>query len=352
MTLTTFGTALAMSYALTGLWTAHDSADRWAIAIAFAVAASGAVDKAVSPWADQAVPSAEPSGALAGDPAGDPSGPPPSTDPPGSPDGDPGADPSGPPAPGPPPPGDPSGGLGGDPSAGPSDRRSGSPSGSPDGLPRGRTPENPSGRTPENPPGRTPEPSGPARRARARALTRARDRVTTAVVAAAVTATASGIVYEAVAPDQGHADTASSVSAGYTRVYAHRRMFLKDYHYYFDLRAGRSSPTETEWSVSTDAGGGDGYGAFEIQPLTDAYVVAGRAAPTAAQCAAKAVHHPAEDRLSFRDAPPGRTFCLRDTTNGDIAVVSVLDADHGNYSTTDTVTYYRHRSRALADRPD
>ncbi|MFD4502740.1 hypothetical protein [Streptomyces sp. NPDC058457] len=300
MTLGTFGTALAGSYALTGLWTAHDSADRWAIAIAFAVAASGAVDKAVSPWADQAVPSGEPSAASGGDPTGDPSDPPPSGDP---------SDP--------PPSGDPSDPL-----------PSGEPSGSPDGDPSGRMPD---------PSGRTPEPSGPGRRLRAR------DRVTTAVVALAVAATASGIVYEALAPDQGHADPASSASEGYTRVYAHRRLFLKDYHYYFDLRAGVSGAAETEWSISTNAGG-DGAGAFEIQPLTDVYVVSGKAAPTATQCAAKAVRHPAKDRLHFRDAPPGRTFCLRDTTNGDIAVVTVLDVDHGNYATTDTVTYYRHRA--------
>ncbi|MFD4604416.1 hypothetical protein ACFWPQ_41175 [Streptomyces sp. NPDC058464] len=184
--------------------------------------------------------------------------------------------------------------------------------------------------------------------------------MTTAVVAVAVAATASGIVYEALAPDHGHAGTASSASSStpasesYTRVYAHRRLFLKDYHYYFDLRAGVSGSEETEWSISTNSGH-DGDGAFEIQPLTDVYVVSGKAAPTAAQCAARAVHHPAEDLLHFRDAPPGRTFCLRDTTNGDIAVVAVLDVDHGNYSTTDTVTYYRshrHRGRAAADRQD
>ncbi|WP_217553162.1 hypothetical protein [Streptomyces sp. GbtcB6] len=290
--------ALAGAYALTGLWTAHDSADRWAIAIAFAVAASGAVDKAVSPWADQAVPSGEPPAAPGGDPTG-PTGDPSDPSQSGYPTGDP-ADPS----------------------------PAGDPSGSPDG--------NPSGSPDGNPSGRTPEPSGSGRRVRVR------DRVTTAVVAVAVAATASGIVYEALAPDQGHTGTASSASEGYTRVYAHRRLFLKDYHYYFDLRAGVSGPAETEWSISTNAGG-DGAGAFEIQPLTDVYVVSGKAAPTAAQCAAKAAHHPAEDRLHFRDAPPGRTFCLRDTTNGDIAVVTVLDVDHGNYATTDTVTYYRHR---------
>ncbi|WP_406438283.1 hypothetical protein OHB00_26830 [Streptomyces sp. NBC_00631] len=329
-TLATFGTALAGSYALTGLWTAQDSADRWAIAIAFAVAASGAVDKAVSPWADQAVPPGEPPGALAGGPARAPSGPAPSGDPSASPAGDPAGAPSGPP-----PAGDLSGSPGGEPQAGDL-------SGSPGGEPQAGDPSGSPGGAPS---GRTPEPSGPRRRVLAR------DRVTTAVVAVALTATASGIVYGAVAPDKGHADTASSVSKGYTRVYADRRLFLKDYHYYFDLRAGRSSRSETEWSISTNAGG-DGDGAFEIPPLTDAYVVPGKAAPSAAQCAAKAVHHPAEDRLHFRDSPPGRAFCLRDTVNGDIAVVKVLDVDTGNYSTTDTVTYYRHDGRALADHPD
>ncbi|MFI1069498.1 hypothetical protein [Streptomyces puniciscabiei] len=49
-------------------------------------------------------------------------------------------------------------------------------------------------------------------------------------------------------------------------------------------------------------------------------------------------------RLHFRQAPPGSTFCLRDTTRGDIAVVTVIDVDHGNYATTDDVTYYRRRS--------
>ncbi|MBX7551853.1 hypothetical protein K1Y78_28530 [Streptomyces sp. tea 10] len=74
----------------------------------------------------------------------------------------------------------------------------------------------------------------------------------------------------------------------------------------FDLRTGTVSGSETAWSAGTDAGG-DGNGAFE-------------------------------------QAPPGSTFCLRDTTNGDIAVITVTDVDHGNYATTDDITYYRHRS--------
>ena len=56
----TFCAALVGLHALTGLWLAHDAADRWAVAIAFAVAASGAVDKALSPWADRAPPAATP----------------------------------------------------------------------------------------------------------------------------------------------------------------------------------------------------------------------------------------------------------------------------------------------------
>ena len=74
------------------------------------------------------------------------------------------------------------------------------------------------------------------------------------------------------------------------------------------------------------------------------YVVPGKAAPTAAQCAAKATHHPVNDWLHFRQAPPGSTFCVRDTRTGDVAVVSVIDVDHGNYATTDDITYYRHRT--------
>jgi hypothetical protein len=56
----TFGAALVGLYALTGLWPAHDTADRWAVAIAFAVAASGAVDKALSPWPGHAPPATAP----------------------------------------------------------------------------------------------------------------------------------------------------------------------------------------------------------------------------------------------------------------------------------------------------
>ncbi|WP_217562073.1 hypothetical protein [Streptomyces sp. GbtcB6] len=248
-TLGTFGTALVGLYALTVLWLAHDAADRWAVAIAFAVAASGAVDKALSPWADHAPPAATP----------------PDTDPP-----DPEPEPSG-------------------------------------GHPRG-----------------------------------AHERVTTAVVTAAVTAAAAAVVYGVLAPKAKGGDTVSA-SSGYTLVYGHRTLSLKNYNYAFDLRAGAVSGSESSWSVSTNAGG-DGNGAFEIQPLTDAYVVPGKTAPSAAQCAAKATRRPAKGWIHFRQAPPGRTVCLRDTTNGDIAVFTVIDVDHGNYATTDDITYYRHQS--------
>ncbi|MGW3007153.1 hypothetical protein, partial [Streptomyces sp. NPDC001155] len=43
------------------LWLTHDAADRWAIAIVFAAAASGAVDKALSPWAGHALSPSRPS---------------------------------------------------------------------------------------------------------------------------------------------------------------------------------------------------------------------------------------------------------------------------------------------------
>ncbi|MFC8516537.1 hypothetical protein [Streptomyces sp. NPDC057257] len=252
-TLGTFGAALAGLYALTVLWLAHDAADRWAVAIAFAVAASGAVDKALSPWADDA-PHTTPSPPPDPDPVPDPSDPEPST---------------------------------------------------------GRSP-------------------------------RTRQRVTTAVVTAAATAAVGAIVYGEVAPKDGSGDT-TSASGEYTLVYGHRTLSLKNYNYFFDLRAGVVSGSETAWSVSTNAGG-DGKGAFEIQPLTDAYVVPGNTVPSPARCAAKATRHPTEGRIHFRQAPPGRTVCLRDTTNGDIAVFTVIDVDHGDYATTDEITYYRHRS--------
>jgi hypothetical protein len=91
-------------------------------------------------------------------------------------------------------------------------------------------------------------------------------------------------------------------------------------------------------------GGGGGNGAFEVQPLTDAYIVPGKTTPSAGQCAAKATRHPAKGWIHFRTASPGRTFCLRDTTSGDIAVFTVIDVDHGNYAITDDITYCRHRS--------
>jgi hypothetical protein len=241
-TLGTFGAALAGLYALTGLWLAHDAADRWAVAIAFAVAASGAVDKALSPWADHASPATAP-------PDEDPSDPP-------------------------------------------------------------------------------PEPPGGTR-------TRSRARVMTAVTTAAVTAAVTGIVYGVLAPK------GATASQGDTLVYARRTLSLKNYDYYFDLRAGAVTRSETRWSVSTNAGG-DGDGAFELQPLTDAYVLPGKTVPTVGRCAAKATSHPTDGRLHFRQAPPGSTVCLRDTKNGDIAVLTVMDVDHGNYAATAEITYYRH----------
>ncbi|MGW3195937.1 hypothetical protein ACWDBD_15380 [Streptomyces sp. NPDC001118] len=213
------------------LWLTHDAADRWAIAIAFAVAASGAVDKALSPWAGHA-PS--------------PSGP----------------------------------------SPGPGDGRSAA-----------------SGTTPPDadPPGPPPEPSGGRR-------TRTRGRVTTALVSAAVTAALVGVAYGLLAPKAGHSGPASSATTpttstasqttpppgggstpdGYTLVYGHRTLSLKNDNYYFDLRAGAVSGSETAWSLSTNAGG-DSKGAFELQPLTDVYVAPGKAAPSAGLCAAN--HH-------------------------------------------------------------
>ncbi|MFD8810414.1 hypothetical protein ACFV23_02675 [Streptomyces sp. NPDC059627] len=272
MTLGTFAVALFGLYALTGLWLTHDAANRWAIAIAFAVAASGAADKAASPWAAQA-----PSGTTA-----------PNADPPDRPDAD-----------------------------------------SPD------------------PP---PQPADGHRW-----LTR--DRVTTAVVSAAVTAAVSAVFYGLLAPEPDHDGSPVSATAAsttrpsgpatttpnaYTPVYRDRTLSLKNYNYYFDLPTGAVRGSETAWSVSTDAGG-DGDGAFEVQPLTDAYVVPGKAVPSAEQCAAKATRHPADGRLHFRQVPPGTTFCLRDTVNGDIATFTVIDLDHGDYAATDDITYYRHR---------
>ncbi|MET8807434.1 hypothetical protein [Streptomyces sp. NPDC004546] len=162
--------------------------------------------------------------------------------------------------------------------------------------------------------------------------------MTTAVVSAAVTAALGGVIYGVLAPQTGHGGATSTAAASttrpsgtgpttpddYTPVYRHRPLSLKNYNYNFDLRAGAVSGSETAWSVGTDAGG-DGDGAFEIQPLTDVYVVPGKAVPTVGQCAAKATHHPRDDRLHFAQAPPG------------------LDVDHGNYATTDDITHHRRR---------
>ncbi|MEU9440766.1 hypothetical protein AB0D42_07525 [Streptomyces sp. NPDC048304] len=301
VTLGAFAAALAGLYALTGIWLTRDAADRWAIAIAFAVAASGAADKALSPWAAQAPhdPSADQGN---GRPAASTT--PPSADPPGRRDTD------------------------------------------PDGAqPDSSTPSPDPATPPPEPPGGRRWPT--------------RDRVTTALVSAAVTAALCAVVYGALAPETGHARAASTATASGTRpsgtgttapaphdyilVYRHRTLALKNYTFYVDLRAGAVSGSETAWSVSTDAGG-DGDGAFELQPLTDTYVAPGRAVPTAGQCAAKATHRPAHGWLHFRQVPPGTTFCLRDTTTGDIAVLTVIDVDHGDYATTDDITYYRrHR---------
>jgi len=260
-TLGTFGAALIGPYALTGIWLRHDAPDRWAIAIAFAVAASSAVDKALSPWTEH----------------------------------------------------------------GPADAGAGAGAGSVPGGTAGDTAADA-------------EPPSGARRPWARS------RVTTAVLSAAVVAAASGVVYGVLTP-KDHKDhkagQAAGTTAGYTLVYGHRTLSMKDYTYYLDLRAGAVRSSETAWSLSTNAGG-DGNGAFELQPLTDAYVVPGRTAPSAPQCSAGATRHPADGLLHFRQAPPGSVLCLRDTTNGDVAIVAVIDVDHGNYATTDDITYYRH----------
>ncbi|MGW7522543.1 hypothetical protein [Streptomyces sp. NPDC054783] len=175
-------------------------------------------------------------------------------------------------------------------------------------------------------------------------------------MSAAVTAAVGGVIYGVLGPEAGHggatpttaasstrpSDPATATPNDYTPVYRHRTLSLKNYRYYFDLRAGAVSGSETAWSVGTDPGG-DGNGAFELQPLTDVFVVPGKAVPTAAQCAAEATRHPADGLLHFRQAPPGTVFCLRDTTSGDTAVVTVIDVDHGNYATTDDITYYCRR---------
>ncbi|WP_225850183.1 helix-turn-helix transcriptional regulator [Streptomyces sp. HPF1205] len=134
-----------------------------------------------------------------------------------------------------------------------------------------------------------------------------------------------------------------SRASDYTAVYTGRTRSLRDYNEYFDLLTGTVVGREGAWTMSTNAGG-DSHGAFELQPMTDAYL-AGRIVPTADQCAAGLARH-ATNRVRFPQAPPGTSFCLRDRPTGDIVVVQVIDLDYGNWAATVTLTRYRRTSPA------
>lgn len=81
-------------------------------------------------------------------------------------------------------------------------------------------------------------------------------------------------------------------------------------------------------------------GRFRTAAVTDAYL-AGRTVPTAAQCAAGLARRPTR-RVRFPAVPPGSSFCLRNRTTGDIAVVQVNDLDDGNWAADIFLSSYRH----------
>lgn len=143
----------------------------------------------------------------------------------------------------------------------------------------------------------------------------------------------------------GSSHTPAAGSAAYTPAYTHRNLSLRDYNDYFDLIAGTVVTREGAWSLSTNSGN-DSQGAFELQPLTDAYL-AGRTVPTAAQCAAGLARRPTQ-HVRFPAVPPGSSFCLRNRTTGDIAVVQVNDLDDGNWAADIFLSYYRHATGTAA----
>ncbi|MEU6739382.1 hypothetical protein [Streptosporangium sandarakinum] len=127
-------------------------------------------------------------------------------------------------------------------------------------------------------------------------------------------------------------------SSAYTPVYVNRPLSVRNADEYFDLIAGTVVPRAGAWTLSTYAGG-DSRGAFDLQSLTDAYL-AGRTVPTADDCVTGLARHPTR-KVRFPQAQPGISFCLRNRSSGDIAVVQVNDLDDGNWAATVFITYYR-----------
>ncbi|MCO5967422.1 serine/threonine-protein kinase [Actinoallomurus soli] len=174
-----------------------------------------------------------------------------------------------------------------------------------------------------------------------------------AAVAAMITAVAAAAVLTAVllypsgSDDRARANARTSVTpsvpatpSAYVAVYQNRRLDLPNYNYYFDLQTGTVAEGDGPFSMSTNSGG-DGHGAFELPDGADAYVSpSGSLTPD--QCAARIAGAPASI-VRFRQAPPGRVFCLRSRKTGETAVIKVIDTDDGNYAAKIAVDYYRHR---------
>ncbi|NUP69523.1 MAG: hypothetical protein HOW71_45995 [Nonomuraea sp.] len=139
----------------------------------------------------------------------------------------------------------------------------------------------------------------------------------------------------------GRSPRTPAAAAAYTPVYTHRNLSSRSYDDYFDLIAGKVVTSEGAWSLSTNADSdGESHGAFELQPLTDAYL-AGRTAPTFEQCVTGLARHPTRT-VRFPSVPPGSSFCLRNRTTGDIAIVQVNDLDYGNWAADVFLSYYKH----------
>lgn len=196
-------------------------------------------------------------------------------------------------------------------------------------------------------------------RARARRRTTAQlRRFGVPVLAVAVVATAAIVLVPRWAGDKPHTSappataphlTTPHVSAPYTLAYYNRRLNLRNYNYYIDLKAGTVVEGHNAWTMSSDSGG-DTRGAFEIPDAAIAYIPA-PASPTltADECAAGVTQHPAATAvlgdsriLRFDWLPPGTSFCLRFKQSGDLAVIRIVDTDNGNYSAKLDIDFYQH----------
>ncbi|WP_354642297.1 serine/threonine-protein kinase [Kitasatospora camelliae] len=137
----------------------------------------------------------------------------------------------------------------------------------------------------------------------------------------------------------GPSSNASLPNAGakYTLVYENRELYAPTYTYSFDLPSGTvvADSTNPSWALEPS------YGHFNWPSSSDVFITRD-AGLTPQQCATGIEQSPVAE-LKYDDLPPGRLFCVRNRSNGGVAIVKVVEQGNNSSSAVKvSVSYYRN----------